>query len=97
MIAGNPNDFLDAIYSGQDVVYFYHGIKYWFQGYTDTDGSWHMEIFQYQPPFNKDGSFFTWKCNVKDADEGLKLFLHASIFDGKTFWKEEKDIQWVDD
>lgn len=50
MIGGNPNDFLDRIYSCQDTVYVYKGIKYWFQGYMPADGVVHMGIFQYQPP-----------------------------------------------
>ena len=33
MIGGNPNDFLDRIYSCQDTIYIYMGVKYWFQGY----------------------------------------------------------------
>ena len=31
MIGGNPYDFLNRIYSCQDTIFIYKGIKYWFQ------------------------------------------------------------------
>lgn len=96
MIDGNPHDFLDTVYSGQDVVYIYHGIKYWYQGYTNDDGSWHMEVFQYQKEHQKDGTYFLWEKNVKNEEEGRTAFLQAPLFEGKTFWEAEQDIQWVD-
>lgn len=34
MIDGNPNEFIDKAYTGQDIIFIYHEIKYWFQGYT---------------------------------------------------------------
>ncbi len=45
MIDGNPTEFVDRIYSCQDTVYIFKGIKYWFQGYMLSDGGVHMEIF----------------------------------------------------
>lgn len=32
MINGNANEFIDRIYTCQDTVFIYQGIKYWFQG-----------------------------------------------------------------
>ena len=54
MIGGNPNDFLDRIYSCQDTIYIYKGIKYWFQGYMPDSNTVHMEVIQYQPANNKE-------------------------------------------
>jgi len=91
MINGNPHDFIDTVYSGQDIIFVFHGIKYWFQGYTDN-GKSHMEIFQYVP--SSDG--FLW---IHDDDSMLKCleaFLDAPIFNGKTFWEAESEIEWVD-
>ncbi len=34
MINGNPNEFVDTIYTCQDIVFVYAKIKYWFQGYV---------------------------------------------------------------
>ncbi len=47
MIVGNPNEFLDRIFSCQDTVYIYGGIKYWFQSYMLTKHTVYMEITQY--------------------------------------------------
>ena len=92
MINGSPNEFVDRIYSCQDTVFIYKGIKYWFQGYMPSDHSVHMEIFQYQPSDEK----WLWKYNGKSIEECLHAFLSAQIFDGKTFWDAEQEIEWVD-
>lgn len=92
MINGNPGEFVDRVYSCQDTIFIFEGIKYWFQGYTLPDGSVHMEIFQYQPPSEK----CLWEYNGKTIDECQKAFLEAPVFDGKTFWESEQEIEWVD-
>lgn len=92
MIDGNPHDFVDTVYTGQDIVYLYHGIKYWFQGYTLENGTCHMEIFQYQPPAEDE----IWSHDDTSMEKCLEAFLQAPIFDGKTFWDAEQEITWVD-
>ena len=52
-----------------------------------------MEVFQTEPP--ADG--YIWEYNGKSMNEGQELFQSAPIFDGKTFWEVEQEIQWVDD
>lgn len=93
MINGNANEFVDRIYSCQDTVFIYDGIKYWFQGYMPTEDSVHMEIFQQQPSSEE----YIWEYNGKSIEEGQQLFLKAPIFNGKTFWEVETEIEWVDD
>ncbi|MBQ9306325.1 MAG: hypothetical protein IJ229_00255 [Clostridia bacterium] len=93
MINGNPHDFVDTVYSGQDIIYVFRGIKYWFQGYTVAQGNCHMEIFQYSPPSETD----IWECDAATMEACLNAFLDARIFDGKTFWEVESEIEWVDD
>lgn len=92
MNGGSVTDFVDRIYSCQDTVFVYHGIKYWFQGYTLSKDNVHMEVFQYEPPSEE----YLWEYNGKSIDECQKAFLSAPMFDGKTFWEAEKDITWVD-
>jgi len=92
MINGNPNEFLDTIYSCQDIIYVFNGIKYWFQGYME-DNIIHMEIFQYIPA--KDD--YIWEYNSDTIEKCFNAFLTAPIFDGKTFWEVENEIEWVDD
>lgn len=93
MMNGNPSEFVDRIYSCQDTVFIFKGVKYWFQGYTSPNGIVHMEIFQYQPTSNA----YLWTHDGKTIAECQQSFLDTPIFDGKTFWDAEKDIQWVDD
>ena len=37
-----------------------------------------------------------WEITGKEAQESYEEFLKQPIFDGKTFWEIEKDIEWVD-
>lgn len=92
MIDGNPRDFIDTAYTGQDIVYLYHGIKYWFQGYTLEGGICHMEVYQYQPPKEDE----IWSHDDMSMEKCLEAFLQAPIFCGKTFWEAEQEITWVD-
>ena len=93
MINGNPNDFVDRIYSCQDTIFIYNKIKYWFQGYMPTSTSVYMEVFQYKPSNDK----CIWQYTGKSITECYQEFLKAPIFDGKTFWEAESEIEWVDD
>ena len=93
MINGDPHEFVDHLYSGQDTVYLFHGVKYWSQGYTDEDKTvWHIEVFQYQPPSDD----FSWEHTSDSVTDCMEAFLSAPIFDGKTFWEAESEIEWVD-
>ena len=93
MVNGDPHEFVDHVYSGQDTVYLYHGIKYWCQGYTFRGTKvHHLEVFQYQPPSND----FLWEYESESVAECMEAFLEAPIFDGKTFWEAEPEIEWVD-
>ncbi len=92
MIDGNPNDFLNRIYSGQDTVFVFKGIKYWAQGYNRSNGGWHYEIIQVQPLSENR----LWMCDTDTIDDCFKAFIEAPIFDGHRFWDIENDIQWVD-
>jgi hypothetical protein len=91
MINGNPNRFIDMIYTCQDIVFVYDKIKYWFQGYM-IDDKVHMEVFQYEPASER----YVWEYNGPTCSEGQAAFQKAPFFNGKTFWQVEKDIEWVD-
>ena len=93
MINGDAGDFVDRIYSCQDTVFIYNGVKYWFQGYMPSPDTVHMEVVQVDP--KRDG--YVWEYNGNSIREGQEAFQKASIFDGKTFWDAEKDIEWTDE
>ena len=44
MINGDPNDFLDTVYSGQEIFFIYRGNHYMYQGYTQQEGLLTMEL-----------------------------------------------------
>ena len=92
MINGNAGEFIDRIYTCQDTVFVYNGIKYWFQGYMPDDNSVHMEVFQTEPA--ADG--YIWVYDGCCISEGQEAFQEAPIFNGKTFWNVESEIEWVD-
>ena len=51
-----------------------------------------MEIFQTDP----DAENYVWEYNGSSIKEGQKAFQTAPIFDGKTFWEVEQEMEWVD-
>ena len=91
MINGDPKDFIEVVYSGQDIPFLFRGQKFWYQGYVKND-KWHMEIMECFPPCN-----YRWECDVITCDEGVDAFLKAPMFDGKTFWEVEHEIEWLDE
>ena len=92
MINGSANEFVDRIYTCQDTVFIYKGRKYWFQGYMPNENTVHMEIFQTDP----DAEDYVWEYNGSSIKEGEEAFQTAPIFDGKTFWEVEQEMEWVD-
>ena len=91
MINGNPHDFIDTVYSGQDIPFLFHNKKYWFQGYN-KDGGCHMEVMSCFPPYD-----YIWEHDSIDYQSCGDAFQKATIFDGKTFWEAEQDIEWLDE
>lgn len=90
MIGGNPNDSLDRIYSCQDTIYIYKGIKYWFQGYMPDPNTVHMEIIQYQPANNQE----IWSYDAITIEQCVQAFIDAPLFHGKTFWDAEGSVKY---
>lgn len=93
MINGDAGKFIDRIYTCQDTVFIYDKKKYWFQGYMLNSNTIHMEVFQLEP--SKED--YIWEYNGNSISEGQEAFQNAPIFNGKTFWEVEKDIEWTDD
>lgn len=66
MINGDAGDFIERIYSCQDTVFVYNGVKYWFQGYMPSADAVHMEVFQVEP--ERDG--YVWEYDGNSISEG---------------------------
>lgn len=89
---GNINEFIDKLWSGEELIYTYNGKKYFSQGYILDDGRYRFELQQWEPEGN-----LLWKVEGLSNQESLEKFLKEPLFDGKTFWEIEKDAEWVDE
>ncbi|MBO4510110.1 MAG: hypothetical protein J5718_02045, partial [Lachnospiraceae bacterium] len=61
------------------------------QGYTLDDGAYYFELQLWEPYAD-----VLWSVTGLSNQESLEAFLKEPLFDGKTFWEAEKEIEWVD-
>lgn len=91
MINGNIDEFMDKLWSGEELIYTYNGKKYFSQGYITDDGKYRFELQRWEPDAD-----ILWKTEGLSNQDSLEAFLKEPLFDGKTFWEVEKEIEWVD-
>ena len=91
MIKGNSQEFIDGLYYGDERFFVYCKKKYFIQVYCEN-GDYVLEIYIIELSDNK----FHWKA-ISDNDYSIKQFKLLKIFNGKTFWEVENEIEWVDD
>lgn len=51
-----------------------------------------MEVFQHEPPSEQ----YIWEIKNLSLEVCYNEFTNAKIFEGKTFWEVEKEIELVD-
>lgn len=51
-----------------------------------------MECYKVDTPNDE----YVWQYNGISLSEGQESFQNAPIFDGKTFWEVEAEIEWID-
>lgn len=91
MINGNVREFVDGLYYGDERCFLYNGKKYFIQGYYENEKPM-LEIHIFEPADNN----FEWRVFSEDNNYPVDKFETAKIFDGKTFWEAEKEMEWVD-
>ena len=91
MINGKTNEFLDNLWVGEEVIFTYNGKKYFAQGYTRDDNISVHEVQLWEPEEK-----LVWRKEGGDASDRMAAFQNEPIFDGKSFWEVEKEIEWVD-
>lgn len=91
MINGNPNEFIDGLYYGDERFFLFKGYKYFIQGYHE-EGKPMLIMYVIESPNNN----FEWRAVSNNKDYPVSEFENAPIFDGKTFWQVEQEIEWVD-
>ena len=93
MINGNIDAFLDALACGEELLLRYRGVKYFVQGWTNEDGTAHLECWPYERPDKP----YLW---VRDGDamaSNAAAFLAAKLWDGRPFVEAEAEMEWVDE
>ena len=91
MINGDVNEFIDGLYYGDERFFIFDGRKYLLQGYFE-DEKHILELYIIEDPNND----FEWRAYSQDKHYPVNEFENAKIFNGKSFWEVEKDIEWVD-
>lgn len=93
MIDGKVSEFINKLYY-EDHYVLYNGKKYFFNGCQskkDTDGkviSVRLEIYD----ISNDTILFS--ATKASATECMEAFEESPIWDGKTFWDIESQMQW---
>ena len=113
MINGNITQFLDTGWYNADAEIYYNGFIYWFEAQKENNSNlYHFWIDKWRVEKNDDFTFNTY-CYSKDRElvEYQRVFsmkhndldfiketcLKSPIFEGKSFWKVEKKLAWLDD
>lgn len=95
MINGNAFEFIDEL-TYQDHYAIYNGVKFFFNGcqckYDKNGNITDVTLEVYNLLTNETVYSTTQNSTTKCIDE----FEKAKIFNGKSFWEAEKDIEWVD-
>ena len=91
MINGDPKEFIDGLYYGDERFFRYDGCKYFIQGYY-MDEKPMLELYVLEPSSNN----FEWRAVSNNKSYPVLEFENTAIFNGKTFWQVERDIEWVD-
>lgn len=88
---GNIDEFVDKLWSGEELIYTYNGKKYFSQGYLLDNGQYRFELQQWEP----EGKML-WHVEGLTHQKSFDVFMELPFFDGKTFWQVEQEIEWVD-
>lgn len=91
MINGDVYEFLDLLSRGFEVIFTYHGKKFFAQGYSEDGKNFKLMVDQWEPEIKN----FIW-TNINEGDYDIKAFENAKIFEGKSFWEVQNEIEWVD-
>lgn len=91
MLNGDVNAFVETIYTGTDLVFWFDGKKYFLQGYVEN-GTSNLYLDQLDPP----GTDYVWVGIGKPGKYPVQEFLEARLWNGKNFWEVQEEMEWVD-
>lgn len=104
MINGDVTEFVDQIYTGMDLYFLYKNQKFLLEGITieypeegDPIGQKVLKnvqnLLRLEPVLRRPYWMHVFPEGVGFPAEE---FLKAKIFDGKTFWEVQEEIEWID-
>lgn len=93
MINGSVSEFVDHIHYGDELVFLFRNQKFFLQGFLEEDGRYALYLDRWDPPSNT----YIWTGRGDTHGYPVDDFLAAAIWDGKSFWDVEAEIEWVDD
>ena len=96
MIDGNAKDFISKL-SYEDHYEVYNGKKYFFNGCQTAKGGDGQIIKVTLEVYDLDAGKTVFSTSHPSAEECISVFENAKIWDGKSFWDVEQEMQWVDD
>ncbi len=88
---GDISEFVDGLYHGDERIFLYRGQKFFIEGLSYDDKN-HLLLYRWEPK-----SECVWDGVSEIGRFCVDKFLQAPLFDGKTFWEVEQEIEWVDD
>ena len=91
MINGNVTEFVARIHYGDELIFQYKGQKFFLQGFLE-DGVCTTYLDRWEPPAND----YIWIGKGDSKNFPVKEFLEARLWDGKTFWEAEEQMELVD-
>ena len=92
MINGNVNEFAENLYYGTENIFVFDKRKYMIQGWW-KDGKYTLDMRLWEPPVEG----YDWQYTADTPAECVEKFYGERLFNGKTFWEAEQEMEWVDD
>lgn len=83
----------DRLCSAEEIILVLNGNKYCVQGFHENNLA-HLYLQQWKPEID---DAILWSYSGNDIVECGDNFLDAKVFNGKSFWGVEKEIEWVDE
>lgn len=96
MIDGNVTQFIESLFF-EDAYILYEGKKYFINGCCCNFDENHEIVNVKLEVYNLDEGRTVFSVIKPTQTECVTAFEDAPIFNGKTFWDVEQEIQWVDD
>ncbi len=93
MINGDVNEFVEHMRYGDELVFWFDGKKYFLQGFGDKDYA-RLYLDRWSPP----GDEYVWieTCPKSELRYPVEEFLARTIWNGKSFWEVQEQMEWVD-